>query len=104
MSGNGKAPTEGLILYWSSVSGNVASEKNTDRVRFLLSAAKLPFKELDLSLEENTASKVYMHEHSKCENKQTLPQVFKDGEYKGTAADIDEWNEFGELKMNLGVQ
>lgn len=43
--------------------------------------------------------------HSKhATNKATLPQIFVNGEYKGTTADLDEWNEFGELKANLGAQ
>jgi len=72
------------------------SEKNTDRARFLLKAAKLDFTEIDVSLAENSAAKEYMKAHSKAEVPTTLPQIFLNGEYKGLTADIDEWNEFGE--------
>ena len=171
----------------------VQSDKNTDRARFLLTAAKLPFTDIDvgrhtcmrtrnrcrlvsarcrigvvirsltwssfsclsplavqISLAENTAAKEYMHAHSGAENKNVLPQVFQDGVYKGvrthtagtpiargtvgraaqpglgceldprlpllgsallclfsapqTTDILDEWNEYGELKVNLGAQ
>lgn len=38
---------------------------------------------------------------SQAATKSVLPQIFLNGAYKGTTADIDEWNEFGELKDNL---
>ena len=51
------------------------SEKNTDRARFLISATKLPFTEIDVSLATNSAQKDYMHANSGAQNKAVLPQV-----------------------------
>ena len=59
-------------------------DKNTERVRFLLQAAKAAFTEVDVSL--STVDKEYLHQHSKHDKKITLPQVFLDGEYLGVSA------------------
>lgn len=94
--------TQGIVLYTSSVSGNMHTEKNTERVRFLLQAAKAPFVEVDVSL--STIDKEYLHQHSKHANKIILPQVFVDGEYVGSCVEIDEANEYGELKDLLRLR
>jgi glutaredoxin len=44
-----------------------------------------------------------MHAHSKAPNKTAIPQVFLNGTFKGVASEIEEWNEFGELKDNLSA-
>lgn len=66
------------------------SEKNTERARFLLTSAKLPFTEVDVSLDENSDAKEYMKANSQAATKTVLPQIFLNGAYKGTTADIDE--------------
>jgi glutaredoxin len=35
--------------------------------------------------------------------KKDLPQVFTDGEFKGLAQDIEDYNEAGELEKFLGI-
>jgi len=91
--------TTGLVLYSSSVAGSVAIEKNTDRVRFLLQAHKAPYTEVDVSI--STADKEYLHKHSKAEKKVTLPQLFLNGEYLASKDEIEEANEYGEIKELL---
>jgi len=103
MSAESKVPeTSGIVLYTSSVAGSVAIDKNTDRVRFLLQAAKAPFTEVDVSL--SSIDKDYLHSHSKHDKKITLPQVFLDGEYIGSKDEIEEANEYGELKELLRLK
>jgi len=102
MSDSKSPETSGIVLYTSSVSGSVAVDKNTDRVRFLLQANRAPFTEVDVSL--STIDKEYLHKHSKHENKITLPQVFLDGEYIGSKDEIEEANEYGELKDLLRLK
>ncbi len=68
----------------------VQIDKNCERLRFLLTAAKLPFTEVDISLQENEAAKEYMKAHSQAElrgqpKKDTIPQVFLNGTYKGVS-------------------
>lgn len=94
------AETNGIVLYTSGVAASVAVEKNTERVEFLLTAMKAPFKSIDISI--STADKDYMHSHSTNPlGKNQLPQVFVNGEYCGNKDEIEESNECGELKQLL---
>ena len=88
--------TSGLVLYTSSVAGSVAIEKNSDRVRFLLQAHKAAYTEVDVSI--STVDKEYLHAHSKAEKKVTLPQLFLNGEYLASKDEIEEANEYGDIK------
>lgn len=47
-----------VVLYSSSVASSVLVEKNSDRARFLLTAAKVTFREVDLSVQEAGLSHV----------------------------------------------
>ena len=92
--------TSGLVLYSSSVAGSVAVEKNSERVRFLLQAHKAPYTEVDVSL--SVVDKEYLHAHSKAEKgKVSLPQLFLNGEYLASKDEIEEANEYGEIKELL---
>ena len=91
--------TSGLVLYSSSVAGSVAVEKNTDRVRFLLQAHKAPYTEVDVSI--SAVDKEYLHAHSKAEKKVQLPQLFLNGDYLASKDEIEEANEYGEIKELL---
>lgn len=46
----------------------------------LLTAKKIPFKSVDVSLKENEAEKEAMQQKS---GKSTIPQVFVDGQFRG---------------------
>jgi len=102
MSDSKSPETCGIVLYTSSVSGSVAVDKNTDRVRFLLQANRATFTEVDVSI--STVDKEYLHKHSKHDNKIKLPQVFIDGQYVGSKDEIEEANEYGELKDLLRLK
>jgi len=94
-----RAETSGLVLYSSSVAGSVAIEKNTERVRFLLQAHKAPYTEVDVSI--STVDKEYLHAHSKAAKVVQLPQLFLNGEYLASKDEIEEANEYGEIKELL---
>jgi len=91
----------GYVLFMSSVAANVIVEKSTDRVKALLGAQKVTWKPIDISI--NTEAKAYMQTHSTNAKPTTIPQVFKDGKYIGTADELDEANEDGALKKLLGA-
>ena len=92
--------TTGLVLYTSSVAGSVAIDKATDRTRFLLQAHKAPYTEVDVSI--SVVDKEYLHAHSKAEKgKVSLPQLFLNGEYLASKDEIEEANEYGEIKELL---
>lgn len=52
----------------------------------LFAAKKIPFTLVDISLAENESAKVDMASKS---GKNTLPQVFVDGEFKGVSIEVN---------------
>lgn len=66
---------------------------------FLLKSAGVEFTEIDVSVDE--AAKAAMLEGS---GKRTLPQVFVAGKFIGGFEEISEANEYGEVKLLLGLE
>lgn len=93
---------QGVTVYYSSVSGNTLWTKHTDRVEFLLSANKIPFQSIDVSTDPEALQ--YMKRQSQLKNIGQLPQVFRDGQFIGGKEELDEANEYGELKQLLGLE
>jgi glutaredoxin-related protein len=93
----------GVVVYYSSVSGNTMWNKNTDRVTFLLDAAKIAYTLIDVTTSADDLR--YMKQHSKMtKDVGILPQVFKDGVFVGGRDEIDEANEYGEIKQLFGLE
>ncbi|KAJ3165014.1 hypothetical protein HK101_000321 [Irineochytrium annulatum] len=90
---------KGVTIYVSSVSGNLFAKKATTRVLDILAARKIDATEVDISTDEE--AKEYMFSKS---GKKTLPQIFVEGEFKGTLEELDEANEDGRVKEFLGVE
>ncbi|KAJ3281131.1 hypothetical protein HDU76_009004 [Blyttiomyces sp. JEL0837] len=89
----------GVIVYSSDVSGSVKVRKDTSRIVDILTAKKIPFQQIDVSIDED--AKLFMQSVSQ---KNTLPQIFSNGQYKGGFEQLDEANEDGLLKEWLGVE
>ncbi|KAI8927948.1 thioredoxin-like protein [Entophlyctis helioformis] len=85
-------------IYYSSVSGMTKIKKAQTRIEDLLAAFKLPYELIDIAADED--AKAYMQAKS---GKAVIPQIFVDGEYKGTCEELDEANENGEGRQWLGL-
>ncbi|KAI9202749.1 thioredoxin-like protein [Polychytrium aggregatum] len=86
------------ILYYSSVPSTLKLKKDQVRVQDILKARKVEFDMVDVSTEED--QKNYMRMKS---GKNILPQIFVDGEYKGTTEDLEEANECENVVQWLGL-
>ncbi|KAI9007217.1 thioredoxin-like protein, partial [Gaertneriomyces semiglobifer] len=67
-----------VTLYYSSVSGALMVKKQQSRVQDIFAARKIQFDLVDVAADEE--AKEFMQRKS---GKNTLPQIFVDGEYKG---------------------
>ncbi|KAJ3215479.1 hypothetical protein HDU67_000337 [Dinochytrium kinnereticum] len=85
-------------VYSSSVSGNLMVKKHTTRILDILRGRKVEVEEVDLSVDEE--AKEYMQSKS---GKNSLPQIFANGEYKGGLEQLEEANEDGAVKEFLGI-
>ncbi|TPX71708.1 hypothetical protein SpCBS45565_g00777 [Spizellomyces sp. 'palustris'] len=87
-----------VTIYYSSVSGALQVKKQQTRVQDILAARKVEYEMVDVAADED--AKDYMYRKS---GKNTLPQIFVDGEYKGGHDELDEANEVGEVPQWLGL-
>jgi len=85
------AKTPDVVVYESSVASTVAVKKHQDAVKNLLKAKKVNYVAVDVSTDSK--AKDFMHAHSKAADKNTLPQIFVRGEYRGTYDDMNDANE-----------
>lgn len=90
--------TPEIVVYSSSVSGNMATKKQTQSIEHMFTVQKIPFKMVDVSVD--STAKDYMISKS---GKRTLPQIFVNGEFKAEFEELEENNEVGELKEFLNV-
>ncbi|KAI8912698.1 thioredoxin-like protein [Gorgonomyces haynaldii] len=67
-----------VIVYYSSVAGNVKIKKEQTRVQDLLKAKGIEYELVDLAQDDK--AKEYMKSKS---GKTVIPQIFVDGEFKG---------------------
>ena len=85
-------PTD-IVLYTTSCAGNAKVLSDTRRMKYLLKAKRIEFREIDLS--ENPLDRIRMLEQSDCNV--VVPQLHVNGKFIGTADDIQEQEDFGEL-------
>ncbi|KAJ3275558.1 hypothetical protein HK104_003866 [Borealophlyctis nickersoniae] len=88
-----------VILYYSSVSGALLVKKAQSRVENILKARKVEYDLVDVAADEE--AKDYMQSKS---GKNSLPQIFVDGEYKGGPDELEEANEDGAVQSWLGIE
>ncbi|RMJ22429.1 hypothetical protein PHISP_06700 [Aspergillus sp. HF37] len=85
-----------LYLYTSLTAGSSHIVTATARLETILKANKLPFKALDVATDD--AARKLWGRRSKGKK---LPGLVKFGSVVGDLEEIEEWNEFGELRMQV---
>ncbi|CAG8249845.1 hypothetical protein PENNAL_c0009G08008 [Penicillium nalgiovense] len=83
-----------LYLYTSLTAGSSHIVTATARIETILKANKLPFRAIDVATDE--AARKLWGRRSKGKK---LPGLVKYGDIVGDLEQIEEWNEFGELRM-----
>ncbi|KAJ5217972.1 uncharacterized protein N7498_000071 [Penicillium cinerascens] len=83
-----------LYLYTSLTAGSSHIVTATARVETILKANKLPFRVIDVATDE-VARKLW----GRRSKGKKLPGLVKYGNIVGDLEEIEEWNEFGELRM-----
>ncbi|KAK4560795.1 hypothetical protein LTR86_005375 [Recurvomyces mirabilis] len=86
-----------LFLYTSLTAGSSHIITATSRLETILKANKIPFQAIDTATDEK-ARRLWQRRASG----KKLPGLVKEGFVVGDLEDIEEWNEFGELKENIG--
>ncbi|TKA65679.1 hypothetical protein B0A55_09758 [Friedmanniomyces simplex] len=86
-----------LFLYTSLTAGSSHIITATSRMETILKANKIPFQAIDTATDEK-ARKLWQRRAGK----RKLPGLVKEGYVIGDLDEIEEWNEFGELKENIG--
>ncbi|CAG8673069.1 14710_t:CDS:2 [Gigaspora margarita] len=86
-------------IYGSSVPGNIFVKQNQMSIESILNANKIPFTFVDVAADETHLK--YMKR--KNGGKKDMPQIFVDGEFKGTTKELEEAVEMREVKEFLGL-
>ncbi|KAK4951151.1 hypothetical protein LTR66_005075 [Elasticomyces elasticus] len=86
-----------LFLYTSLTSGSSHIITATSRLETILKANKIPFQAIDTATDEK-ARKLW----GRRAGKRKLPGLVKEGYVIGDLEEVEEWNEFGELKETIG--
>ncbi|KAJ5817416.1 Glutaredoxin [Penicillium robsamsonii] len=87
-------PDSTLYLYTSLTAGSSHIVTATSRIETILKANKLPFRAVDVATDE--AARKLWGRRSKGKK---LPGLVKYGDIVGDLEEVEEWNEFGELRM-----
>ncbi|PLB37109.1 uncharacterized protein BDW47DRAFT_39910 [Aspergillus candidus] len=85
-----------LYLYTSLTAGSSHIITATSRLETILKANKLPFRALDVATDD--AARKLWGRRSKGKK---LPGLVKFGNVVGDLEEIEEWNEYGELRMQI---
>ncbi|KZF23681.1 hypothetical protein L228DRAFT_260462 [Xylona heveae TC161] len=86
-----------LYLYTSLTAGSSHIISATSRLETILKANRVPFRAIDVATDEK-ARMLW----GRRAGKRKLPGLVKEGMVVGDLEQIEEWNEYGELKENLG--
>ncbi|KAF4261262.1 hypothetical protein CNMCM8812_005003 [Aspergillus fumigatus] len=85
-----------LYLYTSLTAGSSHIVTATARLETILKANKIPFRAIDVATDD--AARKLWGRRSKGKK---LPGLVKFGTVVGDLEDIEEWNEYGELRMHI---
>lgn len=86
-----------LFLFTSLTAGSSHIITATSRLETILKANKLPFQAVDTATDEK-ARKLW----GRRAGKKKLPGLVKEGYVIADLEEVEDWNEFGELKENIG--
>ncbi|KAL8948714.1 MAG: hypothetical protein Q9222_005125 [Ikaeria aurantiellina] len=88
-----------LYLYTSLTSGSSQIITATSRLETILKANRIPFQALDVATDEK-ARMLW----GRRAGKRKLPGLIRMGMLVGDLEEVEEWNEYGELKEKVGVK
>ncbi|OAX81876.1 hypothetical protein ACJ72_03774 [Emergomyces africanus] len=88
-----------LYLYTSLTAGSSHIITATSRLETILKANKIPFQAIDVATDEE-ARKLW----GRRSRGKKLPGLVRDGMIVGDLDEIEEWNEYGELRIQLGKE
>jgi len=93
-----------LYLYTSLTSGSSHIVTATSRLETILKANKIPFKALDIATDEK-ARMLWGRRAGKDETGRTrkIPGLVQMGLVVGDLVEIEDWNEYGELKQHVKI-
>ncbi|CAG7915793.1 unnamed protein product [Penicillium olsonii] len=91
-------PDSTLYLYTSLTAGSSHIVTATARIETILKANKLPFRAIDVATDE-AARKLW----GRRSRGKKLPGLVKYGDIVGDLEEVEEWNEFGELRMVINA-
>lgn len=93
-----------LYLYTSLTSGSSHIVTATSRLETILKANKIPFKALDIATDEK-ARMLWGRRSGKDESGRArkIPGLVQMGLVVGDLVEIEEWNEYGELKQHITI-
>ncbi|KAF2155931.1 hypothetical protein K461DRAFT_265394 [Myriangium duriaei CBS 260.36] len=86
-----------LFLFTSLTAGSSQIFTATSRMELILKANKIPFQAIDVATDDK-ARKLW----GRRAGKRKLPGLVKEGFVIGDINEVEEWNEFGELKDAIG--
>ncbi|KAI5796572.1 hypothetical protein EDC01DRAFT_45998 [Geopyxis carbonaria] len=95
----GTEDPETWFLLTSLTSGSSTIITATSRLEHLLKSHKIAFKAVDLATDAK-AKRLWQWKGKG----RRLPALVKDGVVMGNYEELEEWNEYGELKQNLGIK
>ncbi|KAI1500128.1 hypothetical protein F5X99DRAFT_387757 [Biscogniauxia marginata] len=93
-----------LYIYTSLTAGSSHIVTATSRLETILRANRVPFKALDIAVDEK-ARMLWGRRAGKDANGRVrkLPALVQMGLVLGDIVEIEEWNEYGELKQNVKI-
>ncbi|KAF4635427.1 hypothetical protein G7Y89_g2671 [Cudoniella acicularis] len=93
-----------LYLYTSLTSGSSHIVTATSRLETILKANRIPFKALDIATDEK-ARMIWGRRAGKDETGRVrkIPGLVQMGTVLGDLVEIEEWNEYGELKQHVTI-
>ncbi|TVY42149.1 Uncharacterized protein LOCC1_G005790 [Lachnellula occidentalis] len=93
-----------LYLYTSLTSGSSHIVTATSRLETILKANKIPFKAVDIATDEK-ARQIWGRRAGKDESgrPRKIPGLVQEGFIVGDLVEIEDWNEYGELKQHVKI-
>ncbi|TGO12481.1 hypothetical protein BTUL_0088g00580 [Botrytis tulipae] len=93
-----------LYLYTSLTSGSSHIVTATSRLETILKANRIPFKALDIATDEK-ARMLWGRRAGKDESGRArkIPGLVQEGLVLGDLVEIEDWNEYGELKQHIKI-
>ena len=88
-----------LFLFTSLTAGSSHIITATSRMETILKANRIPFFAIDIATDEK-ARRIW----TRRSKGRTIPGLVKQGMVLGDLEQVEEWNEFGEIKEKLGVK